>query len=444
MVVNQTNGNTGDSKGKLGPKIGSIDCNGLRNRLKRDSVINWIENKPEDIVVLQETHSTLDIESQWKRSWAGHIFFNHGTSNSTGTCIMVKSGASHVKLGNHVIVVPGRVHYLEFDIENVSYCLVNIYAPNSDDLPMFENIFSEVLGRPRNDFLIMTGDWNTVLDNNLDKLGGSSTHSNSKTQTFLNEIISSHGICDVFRVTRANENLYTHFNKKCKTATRLDFFLIDDTLVNFPTCKTDIAHGFMSDHSYISLNIQGSSIVPGRGYWKLNNSHLDDTEFINGVSDIIQDTSSRSYDSYRGLWDTIKFKIKDFAIRYGSKKKREKGQEKESLIKEIENLKKDNDLMKKDNLRDRMFEAEAQLNKIISSEIRGSMTRSRAQWVEQGERSTKYFFGLEKSNGKKKFISKLSSSSGSTIYDQAGISDHVVKFYQKLFRSTNPSRYWRY
>ena len=137
--------------------------------------------------------------------------------------------------------------------------------------------------------------------------------------------------------------------------------------------------------------------------------------------------------------DTIKFKIKDFAIRYGSKKKREKGQEKESLINEIENLKKDNDLMKKDNLRDRMFEAEAQLNKIISSEIRGSMTRSRAQWVEQGERSTKYFFGLEKSSGKKKFISKLSSSSGSTIYDQAGISDHVVKFYQKLFRNTSPS-----
>ena len=439
MVVNHTSNNTDDKKGKQGPKIGSINCNGLGNRLKRESVINWIDNKLEDIIVLQETHSTIDTESQWNRAWRGKIYFNHGSSNSTGTCILVKNGATHVKICNHVIVVPGRVHYLEFDIENVSYCLVNIYAPNSDDLSMFERVFSDILGRNRNDFLIMCGDWNTVLDNNLDKLGGSSTHSNSKTQRFLNDIINSHGICDVFRVTRPSEKLYTHFNKKCKTATRLDFFLIDDNLVNFPTCTTDISHGFMSDHSYISLNIQGSSIVPGRGYWKLNNSHLEDNDFVNSVSDIIHDTSSRSFDSYRGLWDTIKFQIKDLAIRYGSKKKREKGQKKDSLLKEIEKLKKDNDLMKKDNLRNRLFEAETQLNEIISSEIRGSMTRSRAQWVEQGERSTKYFFGLEKSNGKKKFIGKIKSSSGNTIYDQAGISDHVVKFYQKLFTSNSPN-----
>ena len=56
--------------------------------------------------------------------------------------------------------------------------------------------------------------------------------------------------------------------------------------------------------------------------------------------------------------------------------------------------------MKKNDLRDRMFQAEAELNKIISAEIQCSMTRSRARWVEEGERSTRFFFGLEKTNGK--------------------------------------------
>ena len=438
MVLVSTNNTTSDSLGCLGPKVGSINCNGLGNRLKRDSVLNWLSSKSDEIFMLQETHTTQGTEKEWSRSWGGKIYFNHGSSNSTGTGILIKRHATHIKVVNHVILVPGRVHYLELDIENVSYCLVNVYAPNNDDLPMFEKCFAEVLGRSRNDFLIMCGDWNTVLDNNLDKQGGSSVHANNKTQTFLNHMISNYGICDVFRVTRGSEKLFTHFNKKCKTATRLDFFLIDDNLINFPICTTNISHGFMSDHSYISIDIQGSRIVPGRGYWKLNNSHLIDQDFINGVKEIIADTSSKSYDSNRGLWDVIKFQIKDFAIRYGAKKKRNTGREKDILQKEIEKLKKDNDLMKKDDLRDRMFQAEADLNKIISAEIQGSMTRSRARWVEEGERSTRYFFGLEKTNGKKKFISKLKSSSGNIIFDQEDISGHVVKFYQNLFKSSNP------
>ena len=436
--MNTASNSPGAGLGNQGPRVGSINCNGMRNRLKRDSVLHWLQAKPDDILFLQETHSTPDVENEWRRSWEGHIYFNHGASNSTGVCILVKRRATHVKVCKHVIVEPGRVHYLEIEIDQINYCLVNMYAPNNDDLPLFERVFLDVLGRPRNDFLIMSGDWNTVLDNNLDKQGGSRVHANTKTHEFLNQMISDYGICDVFRVTRGGEKLYTHFNKKCKTATRLDFFLIDDSLVNFPTCTTNISHGFMSDHSYVSLNIQGSRIVPGRGYWKLNNSHLEDPEFVNGVNSIIEDTTGNSFDSYGGLWDVVKFRIKDFAIQFGSKKKKERSREKEKLLKEIENLKKDSDIMKKENLRNIMFEAEAQLNTILSAEIRGNMTRSRARWVEEGERSTKYFFGLEKSNGKKKFINKLSDSDNSFIYDQEGISAHVAQFYQKLFRSRNP------
>ena len=136
-------------------------------------------------------------------------------------------------------------------------------------------------------------------------------------------------------MTRGEERMYTHFNKKYKTASRLDFFLIDDNLVNLPVCKTDISHGYNSDHSYVSLTIQGSSIERGRGYWKFNNSHLQDEEFVEEVKTIINDTHNSSFDSYAGLWDVIKFKIKDYAIRYGKTKKKRNSEEKEQLIKYI-------------------------------------------------------------------------------------------------------------
>ena len=90
-------------------------------------------------------------------------------------------------------------------------------------------------------------------------------------------------------------------------------------------------------------------------------------------------------------------------------------------------------------MRKEMFDAEIKLNEIISKEIKGNITRSRARWVEEGERSNKYFFGLEKVNGKKKILSKLSDPEKGLLLDQEGITDHVVRFYKKLFSSKNPS-----
>ena len=72
-------------------------------------------------------------------------------------------------------------------------------------------------------------------------------------------------------------------------------------------------------------------------YWKLNNSHLHDDEF---VSQVINETVNSSYDSYAGLWDVMKFKIKDYAIRYGKNKNKKYIAEKEKVMKKIEEIKK--------------------------------------------------------------------------------------------------------
>ena len=43
-----------------------------------------------------------------------------------------------------------------------------------------------------------------------------------------------------------------------------------------------------------------------------------------------------SYDSYAGLWDVMKSKIKDYAIRYGKNKNKKYIAEKEKVMKKIE------------------------------------------------------------------------------------------------------------
>ena len=435
-MTQQNNSNSGLAC----PKIGSFNCNGMGNPSKRNLVLNWLKNKPEQIICLQETHSTPQVETDWKNSWGGDIIFNHGTSNSTGIAFLVKPNAANLTINNHRNISQGRATLVELEYDSLKLCLVNVYCPNNDDVSFLENIFLETLSRARDDQIIFVGDWNTVLNNMLDKQGGSTTHANSRCQNFLNESISDYGFSDIFRLNKGAEaRVFTHFNKKYKTQSRLDFFLIQDSLVNLPVCDTEISHGYKSDHSYISLSLQGSTIAHGKGYWKINNSHLLDQNFINEIKKIIQNTKEDSFDSYRGLWDVIKIKIKQFAMTFGKKKKNETTVKKEKLKKDIEDCKNDPNLTNCTILQKKLFEAELDLNHLIDLEVRGAITRSRVRWTEEGERSTKYFFGLEKSNGKKKSISKLIDNDGNELTDQNNISSHVVNFYQNLYNSTNPS-----
>ena len=43
-----------------------------------------------DFIFLQETHSKLNSERQWKNEWEGDMIMSHGTPNSCGVAILFK------------------------------------------------------------------------------------------------------------------------------------------------------------------------------------------------------------------------------------------------------------------------------------------------------------------------------------------------------------------
>ena len=45
-----------------------------------------------DIIFLQETYSTPEVENIWKSQWRGDIYFSHGSEHSRGVMILVKEG----------------------------------------------------------------------------------------------------------------------------------------------------------------------------------------------------------------------------------------------------------------------------------------------------------------------------------------------------------------
>lgn len=78
---------------------------------------------------------------------------------------------------------------------------------------------------------------------------------------------------------------------------------------------------------------------------------------------------------------------------------------------------------------------EEDIASFLSSQARAAQVRSRAQYIEQGERSTAYFFGLEKKRAAARQISAMRTQNGSVITDLNDILDSWKSFYQKLYSS---------
>ena len=56
---------------------------------KRRQLFRWLHNNKFDIMFLQETYSTRDIETVWKSEWGGNILYSHGTNHSRGVMIPI-------------------------------------------------------------------------------------------------------------------------------------------------------------------------------------------------------------------------------------------------------------------------------------------------------------------------------------------------------------------
>ena len=65
--------------------------------------------------------------------------------------------------------------------------------------------------------------------------------------------------------------------------------------------------------------------------------------------------------------------------------------------------------------------------------MEGVLLRSRARWIADGEKITKYFCGLEKRNYISKQMTKLTLNNGEEIYESKDIIKEVKVFYERLY-----------
>ena len=64
---------------------------GLNADAKRKTIFNDFKQKIFEILLLQETHSTVKVVKLWKMEWGNKIEWLHGTHKSRGLAILLKN-----------------------------------------------------------------------------------------------------------------------------------------------------------------------------------------------------------------------------------------------------------------------------------------------------------------------------------------------------------------
>ena len=214
-------------KRNLNFKMLSLNVRGIRSLDKRKALFNWLAKEKSDIIFLQETYSsTPGVENIWKSQWRGDIFFSHGSEHSKGVIILLKEKFDcEVKV--HREDEQGRFIILKGRIQTQQFVFVNIYAPNKikDQCVFFEEIKKQLdeLELEENCEMIIGGDFNVILDADLDGTGGKPQVKESCKR--IDNLCSSFDLIDLWRIRNPDVKRFTWRQKNPIVQRRLDFLV---------------------------------------------------------------------------------------------------------------------------------------------------------------------------------------------------------------------------
>ena len=417
-------------------KIITLNCRGLRDRNKKLAVFEYLKGENPDVTLLQETFITGDIVNDFNRDWDGDIF--HGctdSSHSRGVAVMFKPGLNPKVLNCHK-TDDGRKIMLNIDIHGNEYSFVSVYAPEKNRTEFLKKLHSWVTKHTCDiNSTIIGADLNTI-DNPIDRSSGNLDHSSS----YFSKLKDSLSLTDTWRNLNPSKIEYTYMHPSGNSNSRIDYILCSKRMAPYlQSSKINVAP--VPDHKAVVSHIFRQSKKRGRGYWKLNNSFLNEKTYCNEISNIISKTLNE-YDSIinkRDLWDLCKIRIKEYSIKFGINKRREYNNNVSELQDKINKIDRNmvQNMGNKDYIAQRN-ELKRQLDSLLLLKAKGAQIRSRAEWVEKGERSAAYFTRLEKERQTFNRIDAVRTENGDILVKDSDILTETTRFYSQLYSSGNP------
>ena len=147
-------------------KIISLNCRGLRNKVKRYDIINYLKDQNAQIICLQDTHLIETDIGDFKQLWNGEMILHGQSTNSRGVAILLSNTLNYT-IKNMINDKEGNKLVLDIQVHDLNLKLINIYGPNKDDIS-FYNSLNQNLNDNEQDYILWCGDFNMTLNPELD------------------------------------------------------------------------------------------------------------------------------------------------------------------------------------------------------------------------------------------------------------------------------------
>ena len=361
----------------------------------------------------------------------GCIFTANGSSNSRGVAILINRNffcnVRQIRSDNG-----GRYIAIEIEVNNYVCTVINLYAPNSDSPGFFTNLLQHTEDLNHNRILL--GDYNLVLNTALDRKNSSYNH--DKAADTLRQLSEELMLSDVWRIQNPDVKRYSWYRKRGKeiTASRIDFALISNSILDrVEACM--YVNGILTDHSGFYMTVKTCTNERGPGYWKLNTTLLSIIDYCKEMRlklVEIKEVSELSGANPIETWEKIKTSVKTFSREFSKNLANEKQLIIAQLSERITDLEENLDKLNEESL-DILIKSRDDLDVLVSEKARGLIFRSKVNWINEGERNTKYFYNLEKLRAETKTCHSLLNSDGIALTEQKDILNEQESFYRHLY-----------
>ena len=339
-----------------------------------------------DIFCFQETQiSDSSVFRSFTEKWQGSCFWSPAFGKQ-GSVLTFFSDSFDYEVVQWKRDTSGRVVSVVIKVNNYFINIVNIYAPTNltERKVFFENLHEFFVP---SDSIVIAGDFN-CYQFQTDKTGG-----NLLCAKYLTDFRSTFNLIDAWHRLDPRSRQCTWFSSDFSVGSCLDKFLVSQSLLSFVS-NCEIKPFCFSDHDIVFLTLRLDNLRPRRpGLWKFYNSLLQDTNFTAYISDRMNALIEgiEHFPSVKLWWDFFKNSIKAEIVSFACTKRKNLSHDRVVLTNEIIRLKRllvAGDFSVSSEIR----ELENRLKELISKELTGVLLRSKARWLGEGERPTRFFF----------------------------------------------------
>lgn len=432
---------------KQGLRIATLNVNGRRDEKKRDkwpNLVNLVRSNGIAILGLQESHLDIEETEMLNDRFQKVITMNNGISTSKEgvTFVLNKEMVNGMKW-NHTPLVEGRASRLQIETEKERELnIILVYAPNEEreKTAFWKLLRTRLKGEKDLENVIIMGDFNFV-ENALDRYPHRDDDANVLSS--WKALRDKYKLTDGWRAQNPIKKDYTYVQKATNSMSRIDRIYMDSEIYVYGYNWTHIESS-LSDHNMVMTDILKTKIpFIGKGVWRMYSDDIENKVTIKKITKLLKITEekftsikeNKTEGSIQRVWAEVKTEIKAIAMEERKKKSQQLNKEKEKLKKGIERrMEKLSDEM--DDISKRYQNEIAELKAKLMMKTKNDLTKmrlaTRARYRQNGEKCTKYWFGLNKEKMDETTIIALLGPNSKMTRETREMGEIAVKHHETL------------